>query len=257
VNPKDKIPTADNTLSVYHWRGILAHVDCQRASGVNERPLVHADFGRESYTCRRVDWRHCWGRKGAVEGYEAGRAASAAFFAEYGWVFLPLAMIISAALFGRLPGTTAKAPPLEKTLIYVDYTFAWHMAKSLTATVIISLLTLSQVAIAGQAYRLISAQNAAQDLTGENWINRIILLWHGPDGATTYVVYRALSRNAPWVEVARAADKDVKAFGGYENITDLAQTNDLCYKVDALNDLGQLVRAYESVCVPKFVPVTP
>jgi ABC-type dipeptide/oligopeptide/nickel transport system permease component len=90
---------------------------------------------------------------GAVEGYEAGRAASAAFFAEYRWVFLPLAMIISAALFGRLPGTTAKAPPLEKTLIYVDYTFAWHMAKSLTATVIISLLTLSQVAIAGQAYR--------------------------------------------------------------------------------------------------------
>jgi hypothetical protein len=99
---------------------------------------------------------------------------------------------------------------------------------------------------------LISAQNPKGDLTGENWIQRIILLWHANDGATSYIIYRASSVNAPWVEVAKKDEKDVRAFGGYEDVTELALTNDLCYKVDAVNEVSQLVRVYESVCVPKF-----
>jgi uncharacterized membrane protein len=40
--------------------------------------------------------------RGAIEGYEAGRAASAAFSSEHGWGFLPLAMIVSAVFVSCL-----------------------------------------------------------------------------------------------------------------------------------------------------------
>jgi hypothetical protein len=40
--------------------------------------------------------------RGAMEGYEAGRAASAAFSGEYGWGFLPLAMIVSVVFVSCL-----------------------------------------------------------------------------------------------------------------------------------------------------------
>jgi hypothetical protein len=118
-------------------------------------------------------------------------------------------------------------------------------------TIVIGIFGLGQATFAGESYRLISAQNAKGDLTGENWIERIILLWHAQDGAITYLIYRASSVKAPWVEVAKKDEIDVRSFGGYEDITDLALTNDLCYKVEAVNEVGQLVRVYESVCVPK------
>jgi hypothetical protein len=80
-----------------------------------------------------------------------------------------------------------------------------------------------------------------------------MVLWHAHDRATNYIIYRALSVNAPWVEVAKKEDKDVRAFGGYKDVTELALANDLCYKVDAVtrwdNSFGFTSR---SVCQNSF-----
>jgi len=130
------------------------------------------------------------------------------------------------------------------------------MLKLVIAIIVISILSLCRGVVAqdtSNVFKLISAQNLQGDLTGENWRERIILLWLPQDGAKTYIVYRALSVKDPWVELVRKGDKEVRGFGGIEDATELARTNSLCYKVEAINDVGHLIRVYETVCVPKFV----
>jgi hypothetical protein len=127
------------------------------------------------------------------------------------------------------------------------------MAKIVLAMIVFCIFGLCEGVAIPDVFKLISAQNPQGDLTGENWRDRIILLWLPKDGAETYIVYRALSIKDPWVELVRKGEKDVVSFGGIEDATELAQTNSLCYKVEAVNDAGQLVRVYEAVCVPKFV----
>jgi hypothetical protein len=130
------------------------------------------------------------------------------------------------------------------------------MLKFLMVIIVTGLLSLGQGVQAQQQYpghRAIRGQNSQGDLTAENLRERIIVSWPAQDGATSYIIYRATSMSAPWAEMAKKDEKDVTAFAGYEDVTELAQTNDLCYKVEAINEVGQLVRVYESVCVPKFV----
>jgi hypothetical protein len=116
-------------------------------------------------------------------------------------------------------------------------------------------LTLIQPAIAQSpnVFKLVRAQNPQGDLTGENWRDYIILQWLPQDGAKTYIIYRALSVSDPWIELVRQDGELVRSTGGVLVLTELARTNSLCYKVEAVNDVGQLVRVYEAVCVPKFV----
>lgn len=113
------------------------------------------------------------------------------------------------------------------------------------------LLLLSQLVIAQDVLRSVRAQNAAGDLRGENWRVRNFIMWPAQEGAKTYVVYRATSTHAPWLQLAQVTSKDV-IDPGYEDVTNLAETNDLCYRIEAVNEVRQLIRVYEAVCIPKY-----
>jgi hypothetical protein len=118
---------------------------------------------------------------------------------------------------------------------------------------LISTLTISQGAVAQEVLKSVRAQNPSGDLRGENWRVRIFVMWPAQNDAKTYIIYRALSINERWVELAQKTNEEVIDSGTYEDVTDLAQTNSLCYKIEPVNELGQLLRVYEAVCVPKYV----
>jgi hypothetical protein len=126
------------------------------------------------------------------------------------------------------------------------------MLKLITAISVMFSLSGYAIAQDPNVFKLIRVQNPHGDLTGENWRDYIILQWLPEEGAKTYIIYRALSVSDPWLELARKDDELVRSGQALQDITELARTNSLCYKVEAVNDLGQLVRVYDFVCVPKF-----
>ena len=127
------------------------------------------------------------------------------------------------------------------------------MLKLIIATLVICILSFSDESVAQEVLKSVRAQNPSGDLRGENWRVRIFVMWPAQEGAKTYIIYRALSVNEHWVELAQKKNEEVIDSGTYEDITDLAQSNSLCYKIEAVNEVGQLLRVYEAVCMPKYV----
>ena len=104
-----------------------------------------------------------------------------------------------------------------------------------------------------QAQPFPSAQNTRGDLWGENWGDQIVFNWVEADGATEYIVYRFTSLAGPWQELARVREVAARTGGSKVDVTPDASLMDLCYKVEALDAKGNVIRKYEPICVPKFV----
>lgn len=98
-----------------------------------------------------------------------------------------------------------------------------------------------------------TVSNKAVDLSGLNMGDQIVLWWTIDDRATEYILFRSTSVDGPWVERFRMDDIAAATGGGKVDITPDARLLDLCYRVEAINALGQIVRTYEPICVPKFV----
>ncbi len=130
---------------------------------------------------------------------------------------------------------------MKKTLI---------MAMSLVG-LLITLLSCSTMEVS-HAQPFPSAQNAQGDLDGENWGDKIVFNWLEEDGATEYIIYRSTSFNGPWAELDRLDDRAAKTGGSKVDVTPDARLKDLCYKIEAIDAKGKVIRTYEPMCVPKF-----
>lgn len=132
------------------------------------------------------------------------------------------------------------------------------MRKFAAGAFLLSMLCLSDGFASAQFVEMTTEQNEQGDLVAQNWGDRIVLYWHLQEGTPTYIVYRAVADQGSWIERSRESDKDVRDFGnGAEDITSYAQEKELCYKVEAIDAVGRLLRVYEPVCVPRYVPPEP
>lgn len=95
--------------------------------------------------------------------------------------------------------------------------------------------------------------NRKGDLDSLNMGNQIALWWSRDDRAAEYVFFRSLSLEGPWEEIFRQDVTTAGSSGASIDGTPDARLKDLCYKVDALDAKGKVVRRYEPICVPKFV----
>jgi len=98
-----------------------------------------------------------------------------------------------------------------------------------------------------------SAQNTRGDLSGENWGDQIVFNWAYQDGATAYIVYRSTLASGPWQELGRMSDAVARTSGSKIDDTPDARLTDLCYKIEAIDANGVVIRFYQPMCVPKFV----
>ncbi len=103
-----------------------------------------------------------------------------------------------------------------------------------------------------QAQPFPSAQNAQGDLWGENWGDKIVFNWVEEDGAAMYIIYRSTSANGPWEELSRIDDDAARTSGSKVDVTPDARLKDLCYKIEAIDAKGNVIKRYEPMCVPKF-----
>jgi hypothetical protein len=94
--------------------------------------------------------------------------------------------------------------------------------------------------------------NSQGDLSGLNTGDQVVLQWSIDERAAEYVLFRSTSIEGPWNEIARIDDLAARTGGAKVDITPDARLMDLCYKVDALNASGMVVRRYDPICVPKF-----
>jgi len=94
-----------------------------------------------------------------------------------------------------------------------------------------------------------NVENTKGDLTGLNMEDQIGLWWVPEESASVYVFYKAYSLNGPWAEWERSLATQPK---NTVDITPEAQTQDLCYKIEALDSTGKVIRRYEPICVPKW-----
>jgi len=77
------------------------------------------------------------------------------------------------------------------------------------------------------------------------------LCWSREQNATEYVIYKAYSIDGTWSEWTRITvlpEVRTSAVDG----TPEAKTRDLCYKIEALDSNGKVIRRYEPICVPKW-----
>ena len=95
--------------------------------------------------------------------------------------------------------------------------------------------------------------NPQGDLEGSNMGDQVVLSWAFDDRATGYVLFRSTSLQGPWVERLRFDADAVRSGGSQVDITPDARLMDLCYKVDAVDGKGEVIRRYEPICVRKFV----
>jgi hypothetical protein len=93
------------------------------------------------------------------------------------------------------------------------------------------------------------ASNASGDLFGENRGDFILFQFLPTDSAALYLMYVGYSSNGPWSVFG--AD-DTAAGGARMHITPEARTTDLCYKVEAKDLTGTVIKTYEPICVPKY-----
>jgi hypothetical protein len=94
------------------------------------------------------------------------------------------------------------------------------------------------------------ASSSSRDFGGENRGDFIMLQWDPTDSAAWYFVYVAYSSNGPW---SLLFETDNTPGGGAKvHMTPDARTRDLCYKVDAKDATGTVIKTYEPICVPKY-----
>jgi len=91
--------------------------------------------------------------------------------------------------------------------------------------------------------------NKNNDFRGLNMKDQIVLWWTYDDSASEYVIYRAYSKDGPWAEWEHSLATQPK---NTVDITPEAQTTDLCYKIEALDSNGKVIKRYEPICVPKW-----
>ncbi len=130
---------------------------------------------------------------------------------------------------------------MNKTLI-----FAFSLGWLLTANLSCSALKVSK------AQNSPSARNAQGDLYGENLGDQIVLDWDLHDGATGYLLYRSTSLAGPWEQRGSIRESAARTGGARVDVTPDARLMDLCYKVEAINPVGHVIRVYQPICVPKF-----
>jgi len=92
--------------------------------------------------------------------------------------------------------------------------------------------------------------NKNYDLRGLNMKDQIVLWWSGDENAEEYVFYRAYSKDGPWIEWFRTFKGE--PMNAVDGTPKEAQTMDLCYKIEALDSRGRVIRRYEPICVPKW-----
>jgi len=132
------------------------------------------------------------------------------------------------------------------------------MRKVLARIVPASLFSFDARIAGAQFVEMTTEHNEAADLMAQNWGDLIYLSVSLQEGAATYIVYRSVSDQGGWVERMRASDKELRDFANsVQDITSYAQERELCYKVEAIDSVGRLLRDYEPVCVPRYVPPEP
>jgi hypothetical protein len=99
-----------------------------------------------------------------------------------------------------------------------------------------------------------TVNNRKDDLAGWNMGDQIVLWWERQDHATEYIVYRSLSSDGLWKELTR---ETAVGRANTVDITPDARLIDLCYRLEALDAKGRVIRRYKPVCVPKFVEKQP
>ena len=93
------------------------------------------------------------------------------------------------------------------------------------------------------------ASNPSRDLFGENMGDFIMIQWSGHQGAALYNMYGSTSPDGPWTLLLSTPDM---RGGAKVDRTPDARLMDLCYKVEATNASGAVIRVYQPICVPKY-----
>jgi hypothetical protein len=130
---------------------------------------------------------------------------------------------------------------MKRTSIFV-LSLTWVLTPMLSCTAV----------TVGVPQNFPSAVNARGDLFGENWGDQIVFNWAYQDRASEYIVYRSKSASGPWDVLGTMSDIVARTSGSKIDDTPDAKVIDLCYKVEAVDALGQVIRIYEPMCVPKF-----
>ena len=93
------------------------------------------------------------------------------------------------------------------------------------------------------------ASNPSRDLFGENMGDFIMIQWSGHQGAALYHMYGSTSQDGPWTLLLSTPDM---RGGAKVDRTPDARLMDLCYKVEATDASGAVIRVYQPICVPKY-----
>jgi len=96
-----------------------------------------------------------------------------------------------------------------------------------------------------------TVSNSKNDLLGSNDLESIGLWWDREERATEYVLFRSESINGPFVEIG-TLPAGLQRRTNATDFTPDALIKTLCYKIEALDDKGTVIRVYEPVCIPKF-----
>jgi hypothetical protein len=99
-----------------------------------------------------------------------------------------------------------------------------------------------------------TAMNTAGDLIGTNMGDKIILTWAEHGGTSEYVVYSSDSASGPWVVLYTFPGELFPSARGQVHVTPDASSKILCYQVDAKDSSGTVIRTYQPICVPVYVP---
>jgi hypothetical protein len=94
--------------------------------------------------------------------------------------------------------------------------------------------------------------NARNDLRGDNMGDFVALWWSDERTSTTYVMYRSTSQTGPWQEIGRIESDVSRTSGAKVDYTPDARLMTLCYKVEALDSSGAVIRTYQPACIPAF-----
>ncbi len=93
-----------------------------------------------------------------------------------------------------------------------------------------------------------TTQNTKADFGGTNLGDSIHFSWSPADRANEYVRFRSLSINGPWEEEGHILGSLTNGV----DVTPGAREKTLCYRLEARDEKGSVVRDYEPICVPKF-----
>jgi|GEM_PF-4296224 len=98
----------------------------------------------------------------------------------------------------------------------------------------------------------LAVNNRKMDLSGINDgpPYGIRLYWERDDRAERYIFYRSYSMDGPW-EMLYSIGKGYWT-GAAVDSTPYLTERDHCYKVEAVDKSGKVIRRYEPVCVPRY-----